>query len=189
MLFVENKGYDGGAITLTGDSIIYLGANSSIIFVRNHAYHSGGAICYVDNYKEDFKLAPTMSKFFFGFLITFKYNYLRSLCNAIQRKHISIQFCNNTAEFAGTAIYGGWLDLCQLHVNYQVMSKNQDGIYQAAVFHSLFHFTSPHNNFHSYLLIQHAYVCALKCPSLTAVSPSTLSQPILERHLQYLQLL
>ena len=131
--FVENKGYDGGAITLTGDSIIFLEANSSIIFVRNHAYHSGGAIYNVDNYKEDFKLAPKMSKCFFGFLKMFKYNYLRSLCNAIQRKHISIQFCNNTAEFAGTAIYGGWLDLCQLHVNYQVMSKNQDGIYQAAV--------------------------------------------------------
>ena len=32
--FVENKGYDGGAMILVGESTICLGANSSITFIK-----------------------------------------------------------------------------------------------------------------------------------------------------------
>ena len=42
--FVEHEGYNGGAMTLTGHSTLYLEANSSVVFVSNHAYHYGGAI-------------------------------------------------------------------------------------------------------------------------------------------------
>ena len=51
---MEHEGYDGGAMTLTGHSTLYLGANSSVVFVSNHAYHYGGAIYYVDEYTEDY---------------------------------------------------------------------------------------------------------------------------------------
>ena len=63
--FVENEGYDGGAIALTRGSTIYLEANGSIIFVGNHAYHYGGAIHYVDDYTEDYS---ELSKCFYGIL-------------------------------------------------------------------------------------------------------------------------
>ena len=41
--------------------------------------------------------------------------------------------------------------------------------------------TSPHKNYHSYLPIQLMCACAPLGPSQTAVSLSTLWQPILER--------
>ena len=59
--FVENKGYDGGAMTLDGGSTIGLDANSTVMFVRNHAYHYGGAINYVDHYTENFEPAADLN--------------------------------------------------------------------------------------------------------------------------------
>ena len=64
---MENEGYNGGALTLGGGSIIYLEANSSITFVRNHAYHYGGAIYCLDDYTEDY---ADLSKCFYGILST-----------------------------------------------------------------------------------------------------------------------
>ena len=141
MSFVENKGYDGGAITLTGDSTIYLGANSSIIFVRNYAYHYGGAIYYVDNYTEDLKPLAQISPCFYGVLSTCTMLYLRDVHYCIKEKHIAIEFYNNTADFAGTAIYGGWVDVCKFYIiNDEMEVVHASQIYQTLVFDSLFHF-------------------------------------------------
>ena len=114
--FVENKGYDGGAMALAAGSTIYLNANSSITFVRNHASHYGGAIYYVDDYTEDFESPKSLSVCFYGI---FSSGILQDIPNYIKSTHISIQLHNNTAGFAGSAIYGGWVDLCKLYVNYQ----------------------------------------------------------------------
>ena len=139
--FVENKGYDGGAITLTGDSIIYLGANSSITFTRNHAYHYGGAIYYVDDYTEDFEPAAERIKCFYGILGTEDASiYLRDALNYIKEKHIAFELYNNTAGFAGTAIYGGSVGICNFYVNYQMISWYEPDI---SAFDSLFHFHQP----------------------------------------------
>ena len=183
--FVENEGYNGGALTLDGGSIIYLEANSVITFERNHAYNCGGAIYCVDDYHEDY---ADLSKCFYGILSTdiwaeYATSTLIDTFDYMKMIHFSIQFYNNTAGFAGTAVYGGWIDLCKFHFNYQmILNLLSTPISLASVVDNLFHFTSPHNNCHSYLLIQHVYVCVLTCPSLTAVSLNTLSQPILERH-------
>ena len=141
--FVGNKGYDGGAITRTGSSTIYLEAKSSITFTRNHAYHYGGAIYYVDDYTEDLDLerAVISSKCFYGILSTeFGFINLRNVFIYIKKKHIGIKFYNNTAGFAGTAIYGGWIDLCMLYANYRMIFWRKPRIYQSSVFDSLFHF-------------------------------------------------
>ena len=141
--FVENKGYDGGAMTLAGDSTIYLQANSSIIFIRNHAYHYGGAIYYVDDYTEDYKPAEPTSGCFYGILsaeILAKYASLTYIYNYIKIVNFSIEFYNNTAQFAGTAIYGGSVDFCKFHVNFKVISNYDNHLYQASIFDSLFHF-------------------------------------------------
>ena len=137
--FVENEGYDGGAITLTGDSIIYLGTNSSITFTRNHAYHYGGAIYYVDEYAKDFGPTTELSKCFYGIISTeFAFRKdSRDVGTYMKRKHTSIQLYNNTAVFGGTAIYGGWVDLCMFCINYEPLVNL---IYQTSLFDSLFHF-------------------------------------------------
>ena len=153
LLFVENEGYDGGAMTLTGDSTLYLEANSSVVFASNHAFHYGGAICYVDDYKEDFGPAAELSKCFYGIIsteITFKIPpELKDIFNYIKKKHISIQLHNNTAGFVGTAIYGGWVDLCKFHTfvmkyQYSFLIRNHEpDIAQTSIFDSLFHFHQP----------------------------------------------
>ena len=140
--FVGNEGYDGGAITLTGSSTIYLEAKSSITFVRNHAYHYGGAIYYVDDYNEDldFERQVISRKCFYGILSTeFSFSNLRKVFIYIKKKSIGIKFYNNTAGSAGTAIYGGWVDICVLYINYRMIFWYKSGIYLSSVFDSLFH--------------------------------------------------
>ena len=145
---MENEGYDGGALTLSDGSTIHLEAlseaNSSITFTRNHAYHYGGAIYNVDKYTEDYEPAAEISYCFCEIFSTdimpdfvlsyYMINYIKTA--------IDIKFCNNTAGVAGTAIYGGWVDLCYFRINDHVIF-NYDyeyGISQASIFDSLFHF-------------------------------------------------
>ena len=138
--FVENEGYDGGAMALVGDSTMYLEANSSVVFVSNHAYHYGGAIHYVDDYTEYFEPAAEVSKCFYGVINTrVAFTELRDVFNYVHKIHLVIEFYNNTAVFAGTAIYGGWVDLCMFYMNYQLMVNYEHEIYLASVFDSLFH--------------------------------------------------
>ena len=140
LLFVENKGYDGGAITLTGDSTVYLVANSSTTFIRNHAYHYGGGIYYVDDYIEKFQ---SLVRCFYGILatVTEPLASLRNIFHYVLKTHIAIEFYDNTAEFAGTAIFGGWVDLCSLYINYPVIEHSS--ISRTSVFDSLFHLHQP----------------------------------------------
>jgi len=51
--FVENVGYDGGALAMAEGSAISFEVQSQITFVKNHAQHYGGAIYYADDYKTD----------------------------------------------------------------------------------------------------------------------------------------
>ena len=54
---------------------------------------------------------------------------------------IAIQTMYHTAEFAGTALYGGSVDFCKFSVNYQMLSDSYgDGTSQTSIFDSLFHF-------------------------------------------------
>ena len=92
--FVENEGRDGGAMTFVGGSTLYLEANSSVTFVRNHAYHYGGAIYYVDDYTEDFELTADLSKCFSGILnadIQAVFANLKDIFTYIRMTHTSIQ--------------------------------------------------------------------------------------------------
>ena len=142
VLFVENKADDGGAVTLDDDgSTIYLSVNSSIIFVRNHAYHYGGAIYYVDNYSKQFETAKTLSTCFYGILSReVSFTKLRIVLDYIHKINTVIEFYNNTANLAGTAIYGGWVDLCVFLMNYKKVYRFKPDIFLTSVVDSLFHF-------------------------------------------------
>ena len=52
--FTENTGFEGGAVTLLGFSVLYVNDHSKLDFVNNSAYSFGGAISYTSNNKHDF---------------------------------------------------------------------------------------------------------------------------------------
>ena len=106
--FVENVGYDGGAIAFheiecNSNQFLVVAHNLKVTFTRNHARHCGGAIYVGKINLEKLKLIKCFYKpdatseiSFFG--------------------HTSLMvFTNNTSEIAGSAIFGGWVQLC--HVN------------------------------------------------------------------------
>ena len=57
--FVNNTGYEGGAIALIGLSKLYLSDNNTILFINNTAVERGGAILYRSNNKLDFTSAQS----------------------------------------------------------------------------------------------------------------------------------
>ena len=122
---------------------IHLEANSNITFISNYAYNYGGAIYYVDEYTEDY---VELNMCFYGILSTevlAERANLRDVLNYIDRTQFSIEFYNNTAQFAGAAIYGGSVDFCMFHVNCRVIENYDHRLYQVTIFDHLFHFHQP----------------------------------------------
>ena len=96
--FVNNTGYNGGALALYEGSEIVIARYAHLKFIDNHAKHFGGAL-YVDN--PVFKYYATITCFY----------KLADTFNS-GMKHC-IVFENNTADYAGSALYGGWIDFCE----------------------------------------------------------------------------
>ena len=98
--FVNNIGYDGGALALYAGSQIVLERHAHLNFSGNLAKRFGGAI-YVDrkNYLliSDDVAIPCFCKLADPF---------------ISSMNPHVVFKNNTAKHAGSAIYGGWIDFC-----------------------------------------------------------------------------
>ena len=97
--FVNNTGYNGGALALYAGSQIVIGRDAQLKFIGNHANHFGGAI-YVDYYA--LSHSDTMSCF---------YKFADPLGNSMS-PHVLIE--NNTADYGGSALYGGWIDFCEV---------------------------------------------------------------------------
>ena len=96
--FVNNTGYNGGGLALYAGSQILIGSQAHVTFLGNHANHFGGAI-FVQNTNY-----LVLSHFhtivcFYRFSDTFT--------------PPRVVFENNTAEYAGSALYGGWIDFCK----------------------------------------------------------------------------
>ena len=141
--FVENEGYNGGAMTLDSGSTIFLEENSSVTFVRNHAYHYGGAIYYMDEYTNNFEPATELSKCFYGLFTTKVRAMFFNLHDLFTLHHTTIEFDSNVADFAGTAIYGGWVDYCKLYIDNKRTTIPAYFISQTLVFDSVFLFHQP----------------------------------------------
>ena len=106
--FVENVGYDGGAIAFrenmhNSNYFLIIAHNLKVNFTRNHARHYGGAI-YVD------KIIFEKQK-----IIKCFYKPDATLLNSSFNHTSLMVFTNNTSEIAGSAIYGGWVQLCLIH--------------------------------------------------------------------------
>ena len=98
--FQDNKAADGAGLVLVGNSVMHLRPNTHIMFSHNHAAHAGGAI-YVQS--ADLNDIPWC---FYQFYEVNQTNYDLS---------IQILFENNTATFAGSALYGGDVDSCEFY--------------------------------------------------------------------------
>ena len=91
IVFKNNTGYNGGALTLIGGSRIVLMTQTVVLFIENHATHAGGALMVYDQ-----SLCFTEHCFYSDHKI----------------KDIKLVFENNTAEYAGDAIFGGSIQHC-----------------------------------------------------------------------------
>ena len=119
--FMENEGYDGGAIAFYEEPSISTGyfdyhsvhIDDNVKAIRNHARHYGGAL-YVHNTESYIDMSsiaalPGSSKKLKCF---YKPNFYMTGQPAIS--NTSLVFINNTSDIAGSAIYGGWVKLCYI---------------------------------------------------------------------------
>ena len=98
-IFRNNSAALGGALTLLGNSFLYLMQETNIWFVDNHAQYVGGAI-FID---PDI-LSPSHPVCFFQIIPDGPANDPVST--------ISVNFLNNSAGYAGSSIYGGHIHHC-----------------------------------------------------------------------------
>ena len=102
--FIANKGHNGGAIAFYDHSVMKFSSihlweliPSTVIFERNAAQAYGGAI-YVDD-----------STFQIEFI---NQNLLQCFLKGSRFKKNVVIFDNNTAQYGGDNLFGGWIDIC-----------------------------------------------------------------------------
>ena len=94
--FTENEAHNGGALALINSAKIMFKPHSKMVFTRNHAQQYGGALHIEETTPE----------------ITF---HLKIRCFfevSNENTNVSLLFKNNTADSAGSILYGGWVDYC-----------------------------------------------------------------------------
>ena len=114
--FSGNNGSLGGAIILQGGSRFYLRPHTHIQITNNYAKRGGGI------YVEDQNAATTIPCFFQ--IVKLQYPFLQ-IDSMITLK-------NNTAQEAGSAVYGGRIDQCYL------LTSSQQFIYNSTAFTKIF---------------------------------------------------
>ena len=101
-IFQNNRATDGGGLVLVENSQIYLTPNTTITFIGNHAFSTGGGI-----FVQDENWLPTVRCFY-----ELDYSVTDSE-ELLDRTAIVME--NNTADLAGNAIYGGSIDRCFIY--------------------------------------------------------------------------
>ena len=91
--FINNRGYSGGGISMASGSYMYLSSDANLSFINNHANTTGGAI----------NVGQTVLNF--SIPISLYTSCFYQFVGSSQGKHF--YFNNNTAETAGSVIYGG----------------------------------------------------------------------------------
>ena len=124
--FKGNSGRHGGALKFCELSKMYLPNNDvKIDFIDNYANVSGGAI-----YTSQQLCLETAPACFF--------QPIRNKTSPVEELKITLRFSNNTALYAGDAIYGGQVDHCYLYYS----SYDNDSTYLSErVFKQIFNLT------------------------------------------------
>ena len=120
IVFKNNTGYNGGALALFGGSRMILMPQTAVVFTGNHATHAGGALMVYDE-----SLHVTDHCFYSNHEI----------------EDTRLIFENNTAEYAGDVIFGGYIHHCLqpvLEVSHDGVNTNYYWFQEVQNFSSLF---------------------------------------------------
>ena len=111
LLFSHNKGNKGGAMAFYATSRMqFICSTTDITFTGNHAERVGGAI-YVHDFGS-LHLVPN------GVGYNYKPMLDEKFMDTCQPSQVDLSFVNNTAQLAGSALYGGWIDSKMYHYNF-----------------------------------------------------------------------
>ena len=99
--FINNRGYSGGGINMASGSYLYLYSDANLSFINNHANTTGGAI--------------NVDQAIFNYGVVFPDKGINSFTSCFYQFVDGSQgkyfyFNSNTAETAGSVIYGGNVD-------------------------------------------------------------------------------
>ena len=126
-VFRNNSAPFGGAMHLTGNSIIYVRPNTEVILDGNSARKRGGAI---------YLTGGSDVAFFFNCQI----QIFDPTFTEESKLNITMQFVNNTAIEAGDALYGGRIDLCYPLAPSSLLYMN-DSLVGTVIFDTITNFT------------------------------------------------
>ena len=98
--FRDNRGYFGTGLALLMNSFLYLKPHTNILFSNNHAHVVGGAI-FTD-----------MELIIPGSTLPCFFQVLAEGEEGDALQTIRVEFDNNTADIAGSSLYGGYVDQC-----------------------------------------------------------------------------
>ena len=107
ILFKGNNATNGGALKFCDTSVVYIRNNTTVKFISNHALKAGGAI-----YAQQRCLETATPCFFQPDVPAF--TYVVNLTKMMQ-----LIFINNTAGYAGSALYGGAVDYCYTYLQFK----------------------------------------------------------------------
>ena len=113
---VNNTGYNGGGMVLCANSIMYLSPDVNVLLQQNHAHNFGGGI-----YAE-FECTQAIPPCFFQ---------VDNTSNITE----AVNLYDNTADKAGSAVYGGSVDYCFTFGIFTHVNRN-------IIFDELFNITS-----------------------------------------------
>ena len=95
----------------------FICCTTKVDFSNNHAERVGGAI-YVHDFGS-LHLVPN------GIGYNYKPMLEEKLIDGRQPSQVDLSFIGNTAQLAGSALYGGWIDSQMYHYNYIHEGKNK----------------------------------------------------------------
>ena len=131
-LFQNNTGTNGGALRLCDTSIIYVRNETYIKFVGNHAQESGGAI-----YAQQRCLESAPPCFFQPDVPDFT--------RVADLNKMRLTFINNTANYAGSGLYGGAVDFSYTYRHFRYKNKSSY-YYTTTIFNKTFDFSQQPGN-------------------------------------------
>jgi len=133
ILFDGNHAINGGALRFSDTSFVYIRNNTHIKFYNNHAKNAGGGI-----YAQQRCLDTAPPCFFQP--VAHDFTNITDL-----KKWMSLTFVNNTAQYAGSVLYGGTVDYCYTYLHFRYI-RHSSLFYSSRIFDAIFDVNQQHGD-------------------------------------------